>query len=50
MNRYANEIHYPHRLEINVEDVEYSIKTAEKIKNFEPIKKINKIVNETNVE
>ena len=38
MSRYANEIRYPHRIEIKVEDVNYSIKVAEKIKNIEPIK------------
>ena len=48
MNRYTNEIRYPHRIEIKVEDVNYSIKVAERIKDIEPIKKIIEIINETN--
>ena len=46
MNRYTNEIRYPHRIEIKVEDVNYSIKVAERIKDIEPIKKIIEIIME----
>jgi HEPN domain-containing protein len=46
MNRYVNEIRYPHRIEVKVEDVNYSIRAAEKIKDIEPIKKIIEIIDE----
>jgi len=39
LNRYINEIRYPHRIEINLDDVNYSIKAAERIKEL----KIRKI-------
>jgi len=37
LNRFANEIRYPNKLEINLEDVNVSIKYVERIRNFEPI-------------
>ena len=37
LNRFANEIRYPNKLEINLEDVKTSIKYVESIRNFEPI-------------
>jgi len=37
LNRFANEIRYPHQLEINLEDVNISIKYVERIRNIEPI-------------
>jgi HEPN domain-containing protein len=40
LNRFTNEIRYPHRIEIKEEDVSYSISAVERIKNFGPIKKI----------
>jgi HEPN domain-containing protein len=45
LNRFTNEIRYPHRIEIEQEDVNYSINAVERIKNIEPIKKIIDIVN-----
>lgn len=48
LNRYTNEIRYPHRIEIHDDDVNYSIKAIERIRNIEPIKEIIKIVNENN--
>jgi HEPN domain-containing protein len=45
LNRYTNEIRYPHRMEINIEDANYAIKAAEKIKDIEPIIKIIEIIN-----
>jgi hypothetical protein len=48
MNRYTNEIRYPHRMEINIEDVNYAIKTAEGIRDIEPIEKIIEIINKAN--
>ena len=46
MNRYVNEIRYPHRIEVKLEDVNYSLRAAEKIKDIEPIKKIIEIIDE----
>ena len=40
LNRFANEIRYPHRIEIKEEDVNYSINAVERIRNLEPIKKL----------
>jgi len=39
LNRFTNEIRYPHRIEINKEDVNYSINAVERIRNIEPLKK-----------
>ena len=44
LNRFTNEIRYPHRIEINKEDVNYSINAVEHIINIEPIKKVIDIV------
>jgi len=44
LNRFTNEIRYPHRIEINIDDVNYSIKAVERIRNIEPIKKIIDII------
>ena len=49
LNRYTNEIRYPHRIEIYIEDVNYAIKAAEKIRDIEPIKKITEIINEASI-
>jgi HEPN domain-containing protein len=40
LNKFTNEIRYPHRIEIKIEDVNYSISAVERIRNIEPIKKI----------
>jgi HEPN domain-containing protein len=45
LNRFTNEIRYPHRIEIKEEDVSYSINAVERIRNIEPLKKIIDIVN-----
>jgi HEPN domain-containing protein len=37
MNRFANEIRYPHRIEIKKEDVQYALNAVERIRYFEPI-------------
>jgi HEPN domain-containing protein len=48
LNRFTNEIRYPHRMEIMEDDVKYSLNAAKRIKNFEPLKRIrDSIVNET---
>ena len=44
LNRFTNEIRYPHRIEIKEEDVSYSISAVGRIKNLEPIKKIRDII------
>ena len=40
LNRYANEIRYPYRIEVNEEDVLYVIKSVEKISDLDILKKI----------
>jgi HEPN domain-containing protein len=45
LNKFTNEIRYPHSIEINKEDVNYSINAVKRIKSIEPIKKIIDIVN-----
>jgi HEPN domain-containing protein len=37
LNRYSNDIRYPHKYEVTEADVHYSLKAVEKIKNFNPI-------------
>jgi HEPN domain-containing protein len=44
LNRFANEIRYPHRIEVKEEDVSYSISAVERIRDLEPIKKIINII------
>ena len=48
LNRFTNEIRYPHRIEIKEEDVSYSISVVERIKNLEPIKKLRDIIEKEN--
>jgi HEPN domain-containing protein len=38
LNKFTNEIRYPHRIEIKEEDVSFSISAVENIQNIEPIK------------
>jgi HEPN domain-containing protein len=45
LNKFTNEIRYPHKIEINKEDVDYSVNAVKRIKSMEPIKKIIDIVN-----
>jgi len=40
LNRYINEIRYPYRIQVYEEDVMYVIRSVEKIRNIEPLKKI----------
>jgi HEPN domain-containing protein len=44
LNRFTNEIRYPHRIEIIEEDVNYSLVAVEKIRNFEPIQNLRNII------
>ena len=39
LNKFTNEIRYPHRIEIKEEDVIYSIDSADRIRSIDPIKK-----------
>ncbi|MDR1106982.1 MAG: HEPN domain-containing protein [Treponema sp.] len=48
LNRFTNEIRYPHRIEINGEDVNYSLIAAEKIRNFEPMQNLRNIITPKN--
>jgi HEPN domain-containing protein len=42
LNRFANDIRYPHKFEVNGDDAAFSINSAEKIKNIKPIIDIRK--------
>jgi HEPN domain-containing protein len=44
LNRFTNEIRYPHRIEIKEDDVIYSIRAVDKVKNIEPIEMLRNIV------
>jgi HEPN domain-containing protein len=44
LNRFTNEIRYPHRIEINEKDVNYSLVAVEKVRNFESIKNLRNII------
>ena len=46
LNRFANDIRYPHKFEVNEDDVSFSISSAEKIRNLEPIIDIRKELDE----
>jgi HEPN domain-containing protein len=49
LNRFANDIRYPHKYEVNEDDVNFSINAVEKIKELKPIVGIqNEITNENN--
>ena len=50
LNRFTNEIRYPHRIEIKEEDVHYSIGAVERIGNLEPIKKLKDVIDKENKE
>jgi hypothetical protein len=44
MNWFANEIRYPHRIEIKIEDVNYSLNAVASIRDFEPIKNLRTLI------
>jgi HEPN domain-containing protein len=44
LNKFTNEIRYPHRIEIKEENVVYSINAVDRVKNLEPIKNLRDIV------
>jgi len=43
LNRFTNEIRYPHRIEIKEEDVNYSLNAVQRIKNVDPMKKLREL-------
>jgi HEPN domain-containing protein len=50
LNRFTNEIRYPHKMEINEEDINYSLVAVEKIRNFKPMQNLrNSITQKNNV-
>ena len=46
LNRYANDIRYPHKYEVNENDVNFAISAVEKIKAIKPIVEIRKAIND----
>ena len=44
LNKFSNEIRYPHRMEIKTEDVVYVLNAVEKIRNIEQILKLRNII------
>jgi len=43
LNKFANDVRYPHKYQTTEGDVNFSISTAQKIKSFRPLKDIGKI-------
>jgi HEPN domain-containing protein len=48
LNRFANDIRYPHKYELNDADVNFSLDAVEKIRNIKPMIVIRKIINDKN--
>ncbi|MDR2118914.1 MAG: HEPN domain-containing protein [Tannerellaceae bacterium] len=48
LNRYSNDIRYPHKYEVNENDVTFSISAVEKIKYIKPILDIRNCMNYSN--
>ncbi|MDR2607743.1 MAG: HEPN domain-containing protein [Treponema sp.] len=48
LNRFTNEIRYPHKIEIIEEDVNYSLIAVEKIRKFEPMENLRNIITKEN--
>jgi HEPN domain-containing protein len=44
LNRFTNEIRYPHRIEIKIEDVNYALNAMAMIRDFEPIQNLRILV------
>jgi hypothetical protein len=48
LNRFTGEIRYPHRIEVQEDDVKYSLNAVQSIKNLNPMKKLrDSVINET---
>jgi hypothetical protein len=51
LNRFANDIRYPHKYEVDKNDVDIAIGAVEKVRNIKPIIDLrNKINDENNKE
>ena len=48
LNKYANDIRYPHKYETNESDVNFAISAVEKIRDFSPISDLRNIKNTDN--
>ena len=48
INRFANDIRYPHKYEVNDSDVQFSLNAVKKIMNFDPMIKIRNEINNKN--
>ena len=48
LNKFANDIRYPHEYETTETDINFSIKTVEKIRNLEPILELRNIISNEN--
>jgi len=46
LNKFANDIRYPHKYEIYESDVSFSINAVKKVRNFKPINDLRNINNE----
>ena len=44
LNRYASDIRYPHKYEVNENDANFSISAVEKIKNIKPLVELREII------
>ena len=44
LNKFADDIRYPHKYQINENDVNYSINAAQKIKTFKPINDLRNLL------
>jgi len=50
LNKYANDIRYPHKYETNESDVNFALKAVEKIRDFIPISDLRNTKNTDNEE
>jgi HEPN domain-containing protein len=46
LNRFANDIRYPHKYEVNASDVNFSMGAVEKIRNIKPMIDLRNLINE----
>ena len=44
LNRYASDIRYPHKYDVNDDDVKFAISAVEKIKNLKPLVELKNIL------
>jgi HEPN domain-containing protein len=45
LNKFSNDVRYPHKYEVNETDVQFSLNTVEKVRNLNPILDIRSAVN-----